>query len=1035
MQDERTASASPSLRLQGEVLTSSRLARFTPGGTAFFPVETQPLAHGMRIPGQAAATKIMLPRHPRIHPRQRLFQRLDAALGNGVVWVQGPPGAGKTMLVSRWLEAGPRNPTWLSLDVDDGDEATLFHYLGLALRRTVPGAQVPAYPPHRPADPGSFARRFFRALWAAIPQGVLVLDDYHELPEESEVHSAVAVGLAERAPESAAIIISRAEPPASWARLRSHGRLTWLRPEELLVSREDARAITALRSPGQDDQTCDSLYERSGGWMAGLIMLLEEGAFHASGHELVFSYLAEEVWGRLDAETRAVLLATFLVPDFTDTIAVALSGTPLAPEILARFARRGYFIAYLDGSCTYRFHSLFREFLGKQATLAWGDEELRNRQRAAAVVMAGSQRFDAALAMAGRAQAWDILESLLNEHAQRLFHEGRHCIVLSLTASVPADALKALPWLLYWRGCARRVEERGQALADLTTAFDVFRSRQEVIGAALSWAAYAMGYLWDVEHVPEGWFARLQEFEHDPELATRHDLEACVAEAVLTNAMVCHSPRHPVFRRWEERALRIALSSSKLEARFPAACQLHFTYGFWGTNLPRARVLESATELRHDCEVVDPGGRILWLLAEAHLCVLSGTPSRAIEVVARALQLSRATSHTRWDSLLQCVRGLALLRLGELAKAGEVIQSVDRSGASPRIGAAAAALRHYVAAVHAFLLGDLPRARAEAASAVRVADTLAFSLVQAWMRTGLAQSVSEALREETLADALRWADDTGFVVGQHAAHLGLARHLQRVGRGAEAVDHLRLGLAIGADAGIVGLDFWRASDWSEPCTEALVLGIEVDYVRRLISTIGVPANDRAQQLEQWPWRLKVRLIDGVSLERPQALGTAPAKKHQKKLHELLALLVDAGRRGATAEHLADQLWPESDGDLAAQSFHTTLHRLRRLLDVPNAVVHREGRFLLNPEIVFVDAWAAELMLDEWERMQEGFSPVTSQSARSASGARRLLDLVGPLLQRPQGCSSPILVRLAVRARRLLGKATSALQEQGGIGNR
>lgn len=81
-------------------------------------------------------------------------------------------------------------------------------------------------------------------------------------------------------------------------------------------------------------------------------------------------------------------------------------------------------------------------------------------------------------------------------------------------------------------------------------------------------------------------------------------------------------------------------------------------------------------------------------------------------------------------------------------------------------------------------------------------------------------------------------------------------------------------------------------------------------------------------------------------------------------------LVESGKIGCSGEYLADRLWPDADATLALSSLHSTLHRLRQYLTVPEAVVHRDGRFALNWKIVYVDVWELNLLLSRLKSVKD-----------------------------------------------------------------
>src|SRR5947207_7644415 len=58
-----------------------------------------------RIRTQPRLAKLTSPRLHRCYPRERLFGQIDASRQSPLVWIFGPPGAGKTTLVASYVEA------------------------------------------------------------------------------------------------------------------------------------------------------------------------------------------------------------------------------------------------------------------------------------------------------------------------------------------------------------------------------------------------------------------------------------------------------------------------------------------------------------------------------------------------------------------------------------------------------------------------------------------------------------------------------------------------------------------------------------------------------------------------------------------------------------------------------------------------------------------------------------------------------------------------------------------------------------------
>ena len=929
-----------------------------------------------RVPAPSPGlAKLTVPEPSRVVARPRLFERLDEARRRGnIVWIAAPAGAGKTTLLASYLRERRLRSAWFQTDPADGDVASFLHYLAQIDGIGAGAAEtLPAYTAEYLGGLPAFARRWFRRFFTLVPElQVLVFDDYHQMAADSPVHVALREGLAELPRRLTVIVASRSQPPPVLTRLRTLENFTLVEAEALRLTAQECLEVSRLRLGERTPEAAlvHRLHERTQGWLAGLVLMLEHdpAALAADGgaavDPLVFDYFAGELLAQCEARLQRFLLRSALLCRLTPDAAVRITGMDDAADLLDDLERRNLFLTrhrVPGGPWFYEYHPLFRQFLLDQGRRRWPADELREVQRLAASLLADAGDIPGSIALLRETDDWGQVVALILKQAPELLRKGRFQTLAGWIGEIPQTFRAGMPWLDLYFGLCRLPFDPPQARELLAGAYAGLRATANASGEYLAWAGIIDTYIyaWSDFHSADAW---IEEFDA---LRTRHpafpsrDIEMRVAAAIFAILMY-RRPQDPQLPRWAARIDTLLAEDVDPTMRMLAANHLVLYHHWWVGRVAAGNEVLARVEPFAGAQTVGPFVRIVWDGIVAIASWMSADHAAALTAVDQGLGLAEETGAHLWDFMLLGQGAFAALSSGDVPGARNFLRRMRSSVAGER---QLDSLQYRFACFQEAVQSDDRHAmRDHAQAAVGCAVAAGVPWGEVYARPAFAHALfldgdADAAAAE-LDTALRLADEIGCSNARYYVHELQAQFAATRGDGAAELVAIRKLFAVMREQGFVNSAWWRDGVMARLCRLALEHDIETDFVRALVHRRALPPQGPVIRLDRWPWPVRVRTLGGLQID-VDGLPLRFAGKVQKRPLELLKALIAFGGSGVAEAQLADALWPDAEGDDAHNAFVTTLQRLRKLLGHRLALVLQEGRLSLDRQLCLVDTWAFE----------------------------------------------------------------------------
>ena len=927
-------------------------------------------------------TKLLPPRPaPEILARPRLISRLQNDLSLPVTLITANAGSGKTTLVADFLRQHEHSSVWYQLDHTDADPATFLGYLAYGIQQRIPGfgetllaylqqSQDAARQPERAADV------LLNEILELVEQPlVIVLDDYHHLGSDTQVHAVLDRLIAYLPEVIHLVIISRETPPLQLARLRSQNTIAFVDRDDLLFTQEETQEL--FRKVFGLALTAEQLREygeRTHGWITALQLVRQVAQRQRSteapqkqidplavllhSERDIFEYFAEDVFAQEEPPVQQFLMRIALLDRIELNTCARLFPDMRAATVLPALVRGNVFMTIASDKTgeEYRLHPLFQSFLRRRLRTEIGLAAVAAEHTRQANYFLENGAWEYGVRHLIDAENFDRAGEIIAQQGDTWIGSGKLASLSSLAEALPAAALEAHPRVLSYRAEAARLRGDFDAAQNLLRrAIAALRDQQDHIGEA------------EALHSLATIARRRGDYESAFEYLDRA-IELSPPDSVVRTK--CANTRGVCFvtkGEWAaaEREFRAALQSAE-EQRDERHARL-ITHNLGLPAMMRGDFGEAlrwlGRMLRSDADLPPIPQEATAHLNIARCHLYRGELEKSEQHLDLALEGCQLFNMVGQLGEAFEAYGNLYRDRGDLARATESYERAERSYADAGIDLARVELLEE-RALMMLKAGDVARALAQIERLLdrRPADQNPIGHFTARLARGrilLASKNYESARDEFTA-ALKYFREHGLYYYDAQACMGLAVCEHATSQEVSMFENLRRALDLAAR---YDYDHWLRqevaahpdlfiADEVQELLPAELRGVPVPTVTETVvmptATVATPA-----PLVD----LTINMLGSVEIFRDRARPFAADAWTTRRSRDILCFIASRPHHRAPKDTIVDTFWRDVDLKTVERNFHPTMSHIRKALNSnqplkQNFLAYRDGEYQLNSEFAY-----------------------------------------------------------------------------------
>ncbi len=903
--------------------------------------------------------------------RTRLFRHFES---NDIYahWIAGPPGSGKTTLVSSWIKNSQTDCIWVQSQNIYNDISAFYNEISQIVKTNHKECNLPLYNNEYYVDKKNFSDIFFDKLFKLLEKKTaLVIDNSHLFTINSEILYSLIVAI-KKTKNHNIIIISRDNPPQEFMELVIQQKLNIIDWNELKFTKIEA--IKLLKQNGiLSFNIINECIESTHGWVSGLSLCSQNGCdkfpqkrfMESIDLSNVFNTFTSDVINKFNHSERRVLLIASNISHWSiDTLSLISSEThQKCNEIINYLYEKNYFIyAKPEKIKKYYFHPFFKNFLQELFFKTFNKKEQNILLERTAEVLLSKNDYINAAKIYSQIRDFSKLKKTIIHHKNKLLYSEKSLQVIEWISTFPQHFLDENHDIYLIKAetlLPSNIKESIQIYQDI---YNKEKKQFNLLPQLIAWSGIVNCYclLFDYRHM-KYWINEIKPLFDFIEMLPDVTQQAKILTSLLNINIIYHGHTN-IFPKL------IMLCESildKLDNKNQVNITLLLiTHSILTNNFSHAHNLLRLTENINKKTYINISNMIIWHLLNSEINWMQGDFESAISY-------SKLSEKKCVESGNKTLSNLTLYQLSTISLLQNNTESTD---------AYLLQLKLSINTINAFDLCLYHQLVGWKFLCNKKTSTALDNLKTAYKQASKCEIKILKIRSIFLIcmtylsinDIDEYSNyfeefNKNTVFSNEHIYIACLKNLLESYKYFIQHNHEKcfnlLHIFLKDSQSIGFIHYFGRVNWilSSLYTLALTNNSHKDFIEHLIIKQEIQPDSNITNTFLWPWKIKIKLLGNVKIWIENNEVTH-GKKENHKPYQLLKLLV-IQNKALNYHDVINFLWPDARMENPEENLKITVARLRKIIG-KQTIIQKSKTLQLNKKICWVDCLAVENIINK-----------------------------------------------------------------------